>query len=99
MRIDNIAAGAMLNIRELEGFPALVSEVRNNSLSFFTDQENQPVIIKAVIIILILLIYNLMLRKSLGNMLVLHWSATIIVFIVYVVLNSFLSVFRLSLIT
>ncbi len=89
LRFDHITAGKTLEISELKGLPALYFESRNSIVRFFNDQENQPEIIKFVLIILLLVTYNLKLRKSPGNIGVIRWLASGFIFLIFVFVNQF----------
>ncbi len=89
LRIDHIIAGKTLEINELTGFAAFYTESGNRIVRFFTDQENQPEIVKYALIILLLVFYNLQLRKSTRNIALFRWLASGFIFIVFVFVNQF----------
>lgn len=89
LRIDNLVSGKTLEIFELTGFTAFYIESVNKVVRFFTDQENQPVIIKYLLIILLLIYYNLQMRKSTRNIFLFRWIASGFIFIVFVFVNQF----------
>ncbi|MEI7983218.1 MAG: VCBS repeat-containing protein, partial [Bacteroidota bacterium] len=88
IRMDHIKAGKILEVNELKGFLAFYTESRNRMVRFFTDQENQPEIIKYVIVLLLLFSYNLKLRKSIRNFAILRWLTTGFIFILFVFINQ-----------
>ncbi|MCX6249724.1 MAG: FG-GAP-like repeat-containing protein [Bacteroidetes bacterium] len=91
LREDHIVAGKILEISELKGFPAFYTERRNSFVRFFKDQENQPEIVKYALILLLLVIYNLKLRRSIRSIAIFRWLASGFVFVVFVFVNrSFL---------
>jgi signal transduction histidine kinase len=89
LRIDHIIAGKTLNINESTGFPAFYAESSNRFVRFFKDQENQPEIVKYVLIILLLVLYNLKQRKNIRNISFIRWLATGFILIVFVFVNEF----------
>ncbi len=89
LKIEHVVAGKTLNISEMKGLPALYIESRKSIVRFFTDQENQPEIIKYALIMLLLVIYNLKLPKSNRNIAIIHWLVTGFIFIVFVFVNGF----------
>jgi len=89
LRFDHIIAGNTLIINELEGFQAFYAETRHRAVRFFTDQENQPEIIKYIVMILLLVLYNLKQHKSILNIAIIRWLATGFIFIVFVFVNQF----------
>lgn len=89
LRMDHIVSGKTLEIFELTGFTAFYIESANTVVRFFTDQENQPEIIKYVLIILLLVYYNLQMRKSTRNISLFRWLASGFIFIVFVFVNQF----------
>jgi len=88
IRVDHITAGKTLNIRELNGLPAFYRESRNRTAGFFTDQENQPEIIKYLVIFVLLVLYNLKLRKSNRNIVILRYLTSGFIFVVFIFVNQ-----------
>jgi signal transduction histidine kinase len=89
LRMDHIVSGKTLEIFELIGFTAFYTESGNKAVRFFTDQENQPEIIKYISIFLLLVYYNLHMRKSTRNVALFRWIASGFIFIVFVFVNQF----------
>jgi len=89
LRINNLAAGEILEINELTGFPAFYTESRNRIIRFFTDREEQPEIVKYILIILLLIFYNLKLHRSTRNIALFRWLVSGFIFIVFVFVNHF----------
>jgi signal transduction histidine kinase len=89
LRIDQIVAGNTLKISELTGFKAFYTESGNRIERFFSDREEQPEIIKYLLIILLLVFYNLQRRKSTRNIALFRWLASGFIFIVFGFVNQF----------
>jgi len=89
LRVNQIIAGKTLEINELTGFTAFYTESGKRVVCFFTDQENQPEIIKYVLIILLLVFYNLQLRKNTRNIALTRWLASGFIYIVFAFVNRF----------
>jgi signal transduction histidine kinase len=89
IRINNIVAGKTLEINELTGFAAFYTEGGNRIVRFFTDREEQPEIVKYLLIILLLAIYNLKLRRSTRNIALFRWLASGFIFIIFCFVNLF----------
>jgi signal transduction histidine kinase len=73
----------------MKGFPAVYTESGKSVVRFFRDQENQPEITKYILIILLLIIYNLNLRKSIRNIIIIRWLTTFFILIVFIFINQF----------
>jgi signal transduction histidine kinase len=89
LRIDRIVAGKTLEISELTGLRALLVESKNRVVRFFTDQEKQPEIIKFLLIILLMIVYNLRLRKSVRKIIVFRWLSSGLIFLAFIFVNGF----------
>jgi signal transduction histidine kinase len=88
LRINGIIAGETLEVYELKGFESFYTGSSNKVVRFFTDQENQPEIIKYAMIILLLVLYNLKLRRCTRNIALFRWLASGFIFTVFVFVNS-----------
>jgi signal transduction histidine kinase len=88
LRIQHITAGKVLEISEFNGFPAFYMESENRILRFFTDQENQPEIFKYIVITLLLVLYNLKLRKNNRDIAIIRWLTSGFIFVVFVLVNQ-----------
>ena len=88
IRIDHLTAGKSLVINELNGFQAFREESGNRIVRFFTDQENQPENAKYLFVFLLLLFYNLKLRKSIRNITIFRMLTSSFIFIVFVFVNQ-----------
>jgi len=89
IKVDSIFAGKTLEIDELEGFAALYSESTSGVLRFFSNQENQPEIIKYVLIILLLIFYNLHQPQSIRTITVFRWLSAGFIFVIFIFVNQF----------
>jgi signal transduction histidine kinase len=89
LRINSILAGATLEIYELTGFAAFYTENGNRIVRFFTDQEKQPEIIKYVLIILLLILYNVKLSRSTRYIALFRWLSSGFILIVFIFVNQF----------
>ena len=89
LRIDHLVSGKTQEIYELTGFKSFKTEGANWIKRFFTNQENQPEIIKFLVIILLLVYYNLQMRKSTRNIVLFRWIAVGFVFIFFILVNRF----------
>jgi len=90
LRLNKLVAGDVMEINELEGFEAFLTVNKNRLVHFFINQENQPEIIKYILIILLLVTYNLKLFKNKLKNVVNTWLATGLIFVVFVFSNQFL---------
>ncbi len=90
LRLNNLLAGNMIEINEIEGVKALYVESRNWIVRFFVDQENQPEIIKYILVILMIVSYNLKLRYSKWNNAVNTWLATGFILLIFIFTNQLL---------
>jgi two-component sensor histidine kinase len=89
LRINQIRAPKTLEISELNGLPATFTEWANSFARFFRDQEKQPEIVKYFFVILLLVLYNLKLRKNIRNIAVIRWVTTVFIFIAFAFVNHF----------
>ncbi|MFZ4547758.1 MAG: sensor histidine kinase, partial [Bacteroidales bacterium] len=90
LRLNKLVAGDVMEINELEGLSAFLYESKNRLIHFFINQENQPEIIKYILIILLLVTYNLKLFKNKLKNVINTWLATGFIFAVFVFSNQFL---------
>ncbi len=90
LRLYNLVAGNIKEIYELEGLAALYEQSRKRFVHFFIDQENQPEIVKYILILLLIVFYNLKLHQSKWNFAVNTWLATGFIFIIFIFTNQFL---------
>ncbi|MCX6306900.1 MAG: FG-GAP-like repeat-containing protein [Bacteroidetes bacterium] len=89
LRFDHISAGKTLDISELTGFPALYAETVRQIARFFTDSENQPEIIKYLLIFCLLVFYNLKQHVTIRNLSLIRWLGAGFIFAVFVFVNEF----------
>ncbi|KAF0129231.1 MAG: PDK repeat-containing protein [Bacteroidetes bacterium] len=89
LKIDDVVAGKTLIVRELTGFKAFYTESKNQLVRFFKNQENQPEIVKYLLTILLLVMYNFQLRKSTRKIALIRWMASGFIFIIFVFVNQF----------
>lgn len=90
LKVDDIVAGKIFDVSELQGLPALYQITLKSIVRFFKDSENQPEIIKFILIFLLLVFYNLKLRKNASNIVIIRWTASSFIFIIFAFINSFL---------
>jgi signal transduction histidine kinase len=86
---DHLVAGKILEIREQHGIQAFYTETGKMVARFFKDQENQPEIIKFILIMVLLTIYNLKLHLGVRNIDLIRWLASGFIFMVFIVANQF----------
>ncbi len=89
IRVESIVAGKTLEIVELKGFAALYAESSGRISQFFRNQENQPEIMKYVLIILLLIFYNLRQPYSIRTISVFRWLSAGFIFVVFIFVNQF----------
>lgn len=83
-----ILPGSFLKINEKEGFDAIRTTAGATILRFFKDQEYQPEIIKYLIVIIILLLYNVFQHKKARIIQLIRWIASILIFLIFIFINS-----------
>lgn len=88
IRFDEIAAGKTLLVNELTGLKALYIESGNRVVRFFKNQENQPEILKYILITLLLVIYNFQSRRSTRKIALIRWMAGGSIFIIFIFVNQ-----------
>ena len=88
IRIEQILAGETKEIFEIQGLKAFNIETGNNLVRFFIDPEIQPEIIKTFLITLLLLLYNLQLRKNIRNIDFTRWLASGFILAVFFLVNQ-----------
>jgi hypothetical protein len=88
LRFDELVAGKTLLVSELTGLKAFYTESINRVVRFFKNQENQPEIIKYLLILLLLVVYNYQLRKSTRKIALIRWMASGFIFIIFVFVNQ-----------
>ena len=87
IRIDHIIAGSTLKISEMKGVRAYFTRMVKNTWRFFMDQENQPEIVKYLLVIGLIIILNLKLFKSNRKVAALRWLTSGFIFSVFVFVN------------
>ncbi len=97
LRIDRIEAGRTLEISEQKGFQAFYIRRLSRAVHFIKDQENQPEIIKYLLIMLLLAGYNLWLRGSNRRITLIRGLAGGVIFLVFILINRFFLFAGLSL--
>jgi signal transduction histidine kinase len=88
IRVDGITAGKILEISELNGFSAMFTAYKNKFVRFFTNLENQPEIIKIILIITLLILYNLQMRKNIRSIVIIRWLASCFILILFIFINQ-----------
>jgi signal transduction histidine kinase len=84
-----LKAGTSLDVYEITGFNAIVVAGGNATARFFKDPENQPEIVKYMLIFLMLFLYNLHYRNTFRRISFFRLGGSLIIFLVFILLNDF----------
>lgn len=84
-----IIAGTMLDVLEYEGSAAVYYEVYSSISRFFLNPEIQPEIAKYLVLALLLFIYNYWHRKGHRSIVIIRWSGSVLVYLIFGLVNQF----------
>ncbi len=85
--IDPIRAGDILLISEEKGIEAIMSKAKRSVFGFVGDNENQPEIIKYVLMLGLILIFLVKFRSTERLIFVIQWAGSLLIFLLFILIN------------
>lgn len=88
IKLENLLSGNVIEVFEIEGFKKFTIETSGRISRFFSNKEYQPEILKSIVVLLLLIVYNWRLRRTPRNIFMVRIVASGIVFITYFLVNQ-----------
>lgn len=89
LRLMQLHAGMALDVEECEGIDATVGRMKKNLVTFFSDEETRPEILKYLAILVVMVWYNLRFRSRIRRIRIIRLTSSLLILVVFVLLNSF----------
>jgi len=88
LKLEKLMGGNVIEVFEIDGFKKFRVETSNSISRFFSNKEYQPEILKSMVVILVLIVYNWRLRKTPQSILIVRIVTSGIIFITYLLVNQ-----------
>ena len=90
LRVLHLTSGTVADIDETDGYKAKLILTEAAVIRFFKNGENQPEIMKFLLVILLLVSYNLAFQKGSRKIKIFRTASLVLIFTVFSVINNFL---------
>jgi signal transduction histidine kinase len=79
----------MIDVNELNGTHAYVTRAGKEISRFFIDKDNHPEMVKFLLVLSLLILFNIRFQSRAGKIALLQWTVCVIIFLVFIFLNRF----------